>query len=94
MTITVQRYCSDGRSHISGKLSDIKCDARAAHGTIKFWNGDHPIAYRIERPDATNGCGTSARFSYISTNDNPQICAWVFASNSGPTQSRGNSLCL
>jgi hypothetical protein len=94
MSITVQRYCSDGRSHIFGTLSDIKCDARSARGTIKFWNGDYLIAYRIEYPDATNGCGTSATFSYSSTNTHPRICAWVFASNGGPTQSKGDSACL
>ena len=94
MSITVQRGCSDHMSHIFGSVSDVKCDGRAAHGTIKFWNGDHPVAYRIESPSATNGCGTSATFRYGSTNSSPHICAFVVAYNGGPSQSHGASKCL
>jgi hypothetical protein len=91
MAINVDRDCSDGRSRVYGTISDLKCDARSAFGTIYFFNGSNSVWYRKEWPEATNGCHTSSTFNWLSTNNSPRVLAEVYAGNHGPTQSSGAS---
>jgi hypothetical protein len=88
-TVNVGRYCSDGRAHLYGTIWDDLCDGRRAELMLRFHNGDRP-AYRFQYPQAGNGCGTSASYSYSSTNDHVDIYACIRALNGGPTQSRGD----
>jgi hypothetical protein len=83
-------YCSDARSHVYGTVYDIKCDARSAYLHLRFYNGSNAVAYRNEYPSDGNGCGSSATFSYSSTNTRPYLYGCVYAANGGPTQSSGD----
>lgn len=89
-SISFGRNCSDGLSHVSGTVRDISCDGRSARLLLRFFNGGNVFPYRAEEPSATNGCGTSATFSYGSSNASPNIHACVRAYNSGPSQSSGD----
>ena len=90
-SVNVGRNCSDGRSHIYGTVWDDKCDGRRAELWLRFYNGNNLVPYRHEYPAAGNGCGSSASYSYSSTNASPRVLAYVRALNGGPTESTGDS---
>jgi hypothetical protein len=91
MTAFVYLGCSDGYAQVYGTVADSRCDARAAYGTVWYYNGGNQFWYRRDLPEATRGCGTSATYSYRTSNNWPHVQIAVHAGNRGPTQSRGAS---